>query len=717
MPKATAQTHATRSTAAARPAPDRLASRPFALTREPDRDQQADNGKSTYAAGPSFSFGKLPSQAKLTVGAVDDPLEHEADRIADQVIRMPGVSLVPSRLSRKCTACEEPEGQYRLQTKSAGSVQTPDKAPPIVDEVLRSSGQPLDAGVRSFFEPRFGADFRDVRIHLSDQAAKSARIVNSLAYTVGQHIVFGDTRFDPSAKSGRLLLAHELTHTLQQSVRSRTIRGGESRTTDSANLTGDSTDFATNPITQVRASVDAARRGSGHPGSRAIVARQISHPDSSPEPDPDCPPDLPYRIGSKRGPGSADPAIVPICSSSPIPMPTPSQNPSSTNEEPDNSTPEPNGVDNPARDIPPTPATSPPQTIPPPDISGSSPTSDIPQDGEPTRNTSGTNDAGDSDFEDDPLSDAGFGPNDQTIRVRPGPVRTTLIRPTRPRMTDIDGYVYNDPRLKHLDQKYDPGAWVQSFLGFFNLSPALDPLSTDLVSGQKYLFRRASILRFMTLAEVINVIVSEGAADGQTIDPNVAESAVAARLGTNVEPEPSDSRLSFSLSVSAVRTGHFVTKTGQFAEPDNPGAQEAFQITWELHKENASGPEFSWIVAQATQFQDPANIPGSKNRWEFQSGYTGFQAAWVFSFLKGSLQIGPIIQGLAGLQRGQQTASSKLTLLPTGQVAAGDQIIYAIPGTDQKLQIGGQFAAAYTAPSGAPTTIDFSESVIIQWKF
>ena len=89
----------------------------------------------------------------------------------------------------------------------------------------------------------------------------------------------------------------------------------------------------------------------------------------------------------------------------------------------------------------------------------------------------------------------------------------------------------------------------------------------------------------------------------------------------------------------------------------------------------------------------------------------------MFSFLQGSLQVAPIAQALAGLQRGQQAANANFKMLPTGQASAGQQILYAIPGTDQKLQIGGQFAAAYTAPSGAPATVDLSESIVFQWKF
>ncbi|MGB9632210.1 MAG: DUF4157 domain-containing protein [Chloroflexaceae bacterium] len=88
--------------------------------------------------------------------------------------------------------------------------------PPIVHEVLRSPGQPLDAETRAFMEPRFGHDFSRVRVHTDARAAESARAVNALAYTVGRDVVFGAGQYAPGASAGRRLLAHELAHVVQQ---------------------------------------------------------------------------------------------------------------------------------------------------------------------------------------------------------------------------------------------------------------------------------------------------------------------------------------------------------------------------------------------------------------------------------------------------------------------------------------------------------------------
>ena len=91
-------------------------------------------------------------------------------------------------------------------------------APVIVHEVLRSAGQPLDTATRAFMEPRFGHDFSNVRVHTDAKSVRSAHEVNALAYTVGQDIVFGVGQYNPATEKGRHLLAHELTHTLQQSA-------------------------------------------------------------------------------------------------------------------------------------------------------------------------------------------------------------------------------------------------------------------------------------------------------------------------------------------------------------------------------------------------------------------------------------------------------------------------------------------------------------------
>ncbi len=135
----------------------------------------------------------------------------------------PATELLAGVLQRKCACgnhtiaggeCDEC-GKKRLQRRATNPAQA-GEAPPIVHEVLSSPGQPLDAETRSFMEPRFGYDFSHVRIHTDARAADSASAVNALAYTVGRDVVFGAGQYAPGETEGRRLLAHELTHVVQQ---------------------------------------------------------------------------------------------------------------------------------------------------------------------------------------------------------------------------------------------------------------------------------------------------------------------------------------------------------------------------------------------------------------------------------------------------------------------------------------------------------------------
>jgi len=167
------------------------------------------------ALGNQASLRRL--QAKLFVGAAEDPLEHEADAVAAQVMRMRDpalrVSASPPRISRKCATCEEED---RLQTKRVDAGSAGEEAPAAVDEALRSPGRPLDPAARSFLEPRLGRSFDQVRVHTDAPAAESARSVGARAYTVGRDIVFAEGGYAPDSMAGRQLIADELTHVVQQ---------------------------------------------------------------------------------------------------------------------------------------------------------------------------------------------------------------------------------------------------------------------------------------------------------------------------------------------------------------------------------------------------------------------------------------------------------------------------------------------------------------------
>ena len=118
-------------------------------------------------------------------------------------------------IAGECESCQKEKPFVKLQ-RAATNAEPVNEVPPIVHDVLRSPGQPLDARTRSFFEPRFGYDFSRVRVHTDARAAESARAVGAQAYTVGADVAFAPGQFAPDTGAGKKLLAHELTHTIQQ---------------------------------------------------------------------------------------------------------------------------------------------------------------------------------------------------------------------------------------------------------------------------------------------------------------------------------------------------------------------------------------------------------------------------------------------------------------------------------------------------------------------
>ena len=153
-------------------------------------------------------------QAKLTVSNPHDVYEQEADRVADQVMRMP-----------------EPEAQVAAHSGPTAAVPTVDAATENSIGSLSSRGSALPESVRSFMEPRFNADFSAVRVHTDAHAHELARTVNAQAFTVGRNVVFGSGYYAPQTDSGKRLLAHELAHVMQQSgageIRRQPIRADD----------------------------------------------------------------------------------------------------------------------------------------------------------------------------------------------------------------------------------------------------------------------------------------------------------------------------------------------------------------------------------------------------------------------------------------------------------------------------------------------------------
>jgi uncharacterized protein DUF4157/lysine-specific metallo-endopeptidase family protein len=193
--------------------------------------------KASAAVTAGVAQGRLvrPLQRKLKIGAIDDPLEREADRLANRVVHGPDYKPLNTTstgltLSRKCGcggsgetagACEEcSKKQETIVQRRPASANAHGIEPTVVHDTLNSPGQPLAPRERAFFEPKFGHDFSRIRIHNDSQASASAQAVEALAYTVGRDIVFRQGQYRPDTSAGRVLLAHELVHTIQQSTSS-----------------------------------------------------------------------------------------------------------------------------------------------------------------------------------------------------------------------------------------------------------------------------------------------------------------------------------------------------------------------------------------------------------------------------------------------------------------------------------------------------------------
>jgi len=225
-------------------------------------------------------------QTKLTIGQPGDIYEQEADHVADTVMRMPEPTIsrqvlgqpVPSQMvvaqrqtdrvdedeeliAPKSKACipvavreDDEEGEESVQrvcdeceeemVNRAESEEDEETIPRYTEPLTRSraskinhstarnigaldgNGSPLSEATKSFFEPRFGVDFSQVRIHTDSRAAETAESINARAFTAGRNIAFGSGQYAPHSHAGQKILAHELTHVLQQSALDRVDQRG-----------------------------------------------------------------------------------------------------------------------------------------------------------------------------------------------------------------------------------------------------------------------------------------------------------------------------------------------------------------------------------------------------------------------------------------------------------------------------------------------------------
>jgi hypothetical protein len=186
----------------------------------------------------------VAAMSELTVGAPGDRYEREADALAGRVMAMPEAAVQrrdleeePPEVQAQVEEEEEPEVQTQVEEEEK-PVQTKGEAAPAVTppiraelEATRGSGEPLARDVRGFMEPRFGRDFDAVRVHTDARAGGLARQLRAQAFTRGADIYFASGKYGPYSPAGKRLLAHELTHVIQQrsvpDLQRRITSGGE----------------------------------------------------------------------------------------------------------------------------------------------------------------------------------------------------------------------------------------------------------------------------------------------------------------------------------------------------------------------------------------------------------------------------------------------------------------------------------------------------------
>jgi hypothetical protein len=181
------------------------------------------HGGGPTAASPSARLSSAPAGAvhkKIQIGAADDPLEHEADRVADHVMRSinpkhPLPVVIPQKAARLTPA---------VPGRSSDTVGD-SAAPASVHTVIGRAGGVLTPSVRAVLEPAFGRTLGDVRIHNDTDAWGSAADVGARAYTVGSDVVFGSGQYDPATTGGMRLLAHEVAPASNMAVGQDISRG------------------------------------------------------------------------------------------------------------------------------------------------------------------------------------------------------------------------------------------------------------------------------------------------------------------------------------------------------------------------------------------------------------------------------------------------------------------------------------------------------------
>ena len=165
----------------------------------------------------TIQLASIPSP--LRISRPTDPAEREAEQVARKIVTMPESSTQQDSTTQKPPVTKSVGGGHGATSPATQGAARTSPGPSPVTVPSRtgiSGGSPLPTPVRRFMEPRFGANFGNVRIHTNQAAAKQSAQISAHAFTVGEHIYFGQDKFEPHSSRGKELIAHELTHTIQQ---------------------------------------------------------------------------------------------------------------------------------------------------------------------------------------------------------------------------------------------------------------------------------------------------------------------------------------------------------------------------------------------------------------------------------------------------------------------------------------------------------------------
>ena len=631
---------------------------------------------------------------------------HPADRPVPSLSRAE-----PSMLQRCGGAACPPRGysyddEALVRRQAVSPVPGPAQAgvPPAVREVVRSSGRELPLTVRQLMEPRFGHDFGDVRVHTDAVAARTARAVDARAYTVGRNVIFGDGQFRPDSPAGQRLIAHELTHVIQQRVGGgppaalpRTVSSPSDAAEREADRVADavstvpgiaSTGLATPPITDGAAwNTELQRQVTGARESEDMW-------------DPRCPRDRPYYWGPKKGPYDAEPAVNAQQWCMKIPLPR--------------------GRENPIRPGPPPPEPAPEPVPPPEPVHTPEPgPGSVAGDHGPARQDSGSDFEDDplrtlikpveppSPFEDDPMSAAGFGPEDQSIMVRPGPVRSTLIRPGPGPDLSCSYEMRQIAEFNHAAEPLDltelakdvKKALTGCDIAFVYIEVA--PTADDDDDPNQHAIDRAESIK-QRLMQATGIPSADrfdtGLTSGGQGEPEVhvwlggrqKQIPGSSSVPPAKQPEGGKGQVSFQAGVGSVEHS-YMAPAGPNDALHEWLMQVAVAYTKQLHKKDKSGEE--------RQYFAQVQYSLTSREWTVNFGY---QESWVIP-LPGRLQLSfwaqvmgmPVVS--SGTGQGSLSAGTQLTWQPLDW-----------------LTFGAQYGLGPTIQSSGQNSVDRSGQILFQ---